>query len=344
MSEHSHASLLGRAEIESAKERLRIPELWNLLGCQGEPGMSCKAPYREDRKPSFSVYRDGLRWKDFGTGEGGDAIDFLGKVVGVTNGEAVRQFLERAQGVRCNSVGPYRQEVVRKERPKPDLTGFRRGWSRELDQVAASRRIHRKAVEVARDMGILRFAQVCGYNSWIIKDESELCAEARRLCAKPYPAIDRLPERKAHTVRNSRKSWPVGILPEEPYRKSFDMICLAEGGPDLISLIHFALKQRRVGILPVAILGRCVCRHGLHPDSLERFRGMRVRLYPHDDPDGVSYENTVGLAKQLEAINCEVDAFTFKGLRKRNGEKIKDLNDCTEIAPEQLNKLEELFP
>jgi hypothetical protein len=96
-----------------------------------------------------------------------------------------------------------------------------------------------------------------------------------------------------------------------------------------LSVIHFALKQHRVGILPVAILGRGVCRHGLHPDSLEYFRGMRVRIYPHDDPDGRSYENTALLSNQLE---------------QRNGGRIKDLNDCTEIAPEQSHKLEELFP
>jgi hypothetical protein len=333
-----------RSELDAAKERLRIPELWHLLGCPGEPGKSCRAPYREDRKPSLSIYADGTRFYDFATGEGGDAIDFLGKVVGVTNGETIRQFLERASGVPVESVRRFHKDEERKERPKPNLTGFRRGWPQELDQLAATRRISRKAVEVARDIGLLRFARVCGYNSWIIKDESGLCAEARRLNAKPYPVLDRLPERKAHTIRNSAKSWPVGILPRVEYRGLIDTIALVEGGPDLLSVVHFALRQHRVGILPVAILGRCVCRHGLHPDSLDHFQGMRVRIYPHDDPDGRSYENTVVLSRQLEQLGCEVDVFTFKGLRKRNGGRIKDLNDCTEIAPEQSHKLEELFP
>lgn len=72
--------------------------------------------------------------------------------------------------------------------------------------MAASRRIDRKSVEVARDIALLRFSQLCGFNSWIIRDESALCAEARRLNARPYPALERLPERKAHTIRNSRKN------------------------------------------------------------------------------------------------------------------------------------------
>jgi hypothetical protein len=91
------------SELDAAKDRLRIPELWHLLGCPGEPGKSCRAPYREDRKPSLSIYAGGMRWYDFATGEGGDAIDFLGKVVGVANGEAIRQFLERASGIPVES-------------------------------------------------------------------------------------------------------------------------------------------------------------------------------------------------------------------------------------------------
>ena len=41
---------------ESAKERLTIPELWRLLNLPGNPGRSCRSPFREDRNPSFSVY------------------------------------------------------------------------------------------------------------------------------------------------------------------------------------------------------------------------------------------------------------------------------------------------
>jgi hypothetical protein len=342
MSGFNQALPMYRSELDAAKERLRIPELWHLLGCPGEPGRSCQAPYREDRKPSFSIYGGGLRWKDFATGEGGDAIDFLGKVVGVTNGEAVRQFLERANGV--VRMAPQRK-LTPKQRPRPDLGMLRRGRPRELAGVAATRNIYLKAAEVAHDMGTLRFGLVCDRPSWIATDTSGLCAEARRLDGRPYPAIGTiLAERKAHTLRHSRKDWPIGILPAASYRKSFDVIALVEGGPDFLAVNHFSLEQRRLGILPVAILGRGVCSHGLHPDSLEHFRGMRVRLYPHDDPDGRAYENAEVLSRQLERLNCAVDVFIFKGLRKRNGERIKDLNDCTEITIEQSHKLEELFP
>jgi len=221
---------------------------------------------------------------------------------------------------------------------------LRRGSRAELEQVALTRRLCLKAVSVASDMGLLKFGRVCGFDSWILTDSSGLCAEGRRLDGKPYPPTGTLLVRKAHTIKNSVKSWPVGILPEEPYRKSFDLIAIAEGGPDLLSLLHFSLKQHRLGILPVAILGRGVCRHGLHPGSLEYITGMRIRIYPHDDTDGLSYANTIVLARQLEQLGCEVDCFIFTGLKKAGGQAITDLNDAIEISPLQASKLEELFP
>jgi hypothetical protein len=83
---------------------------------------------------------------------------------------------------------------------------------------------------------------------------------------------------------------------------------------------------------------------GLHPDSLEHFRGRRIRIYPHDDPDGGSYQSALRWAKQLRQVEAEVDFFVFKKLQTAKGGKIKDLNECVEAGPDQLSKLEELFP
>lgn len=92
-------------------------------------------------------------------------------------------------------------------------------------------------------------------------DESGICAEGRRLNRKPYPALTIegkvcLGERKAHTLRGSRKDWPVGILPAKEYRQSVEAFMLVEGGPDYLAALHLELQQKRTGILPVAILGR----------------------------------------------------------------------------------------
>lgn len=335
--------MIPRSELDAAKDRLRLPELWRILNLPGEPGKSCRVPYREDRKASGSIRADGRQFHDFASGEDFDAVEFLARVQGITNGQAVRQFVELANGQVYEPVY-NREESKPREQAKPNLKALRLGNFREFRLVADQRHWSLKAIQIAQDMGVLRFAPVCRLPSWIVTDSSERCAEGRRLDGKLYPAVKQLPERKAHTIRHSNKSWPVGILPAPEYQRSFDAICIAEGGPDLLSLIHFALKQGRLGILPVAILGRGACLHGLHPDSLEFFKGNRVRIFPHHDDDGVSYENALVWAKQLQQVNCDIDFFVFDGLIKTNGSAIKDLNDCVEIAPEHAGRLEELFP
>lgn len=188
---------------------------------------------------------------------------------------------------------------------------------------------------------------MCGYHSWILFDQSGLCAEGRRLNRKPYPALAisgkiRLSERKAHTLRGSRKDWPVGVLPTKEYRQSVEAFLLVEGGPDYLAALHFALQQRRTGVLPVAMLGRGQGLRGLHPESLEHFRGRRVRIVPHADPDGGSYLSAARWAKQLRTVGAEVDCFNLKGLHTATSKAVKDLNDCCELAISQAAELEKL--
>jgi len=85
--------------ISEAKTRLRIPSLWRILNLPGDPpprdGVYC-SPFREDSIPSFSIFSEGKRYKDHGTGEGGDAINFLALARGIENREAVQEFLKLA--------------------------------------------------------------------------------------------------------------------------------------------------------------------------------------------------------------------------------------------------------
>jgi hypothetical protein len=284
---------------------------------------------------------------DWTTGKSYDGIDLLGERFGLKNGEAIRRFVEIANGypVRIDPApSPRPQPKVKSTRPK--LSGLRKAMPYELEQIAASRNICVRAVELAQDLGTLRVGEVCGFLSWVILDESGLCAEGRRLNGKPYPAMEgakcQLGERKAHALGGSQKSWPVGILPAKEYRQNVEALALIEGGPDYLATLHFALTQNRKGILPIAILGRGVSR--LHPDALQYLCKERVRIFPHNDSDGGSYGNAELLAKQLQGLGCEVDFFVFKGLTKTNGSPIKDLNNCTEIATGQQLKLKELFP
>ena len=91
---HKPRTPLQNHDIPALMERLLIPEAWQKLGLQGQPAKACHSPFREDKTPSFSITKDGRRWKDFGTGQGGDVIDFIAMARQIPTGEALKVFLE----------------------------------------------------------------------------------------------------------------------------------------------------------------------------------------------------------------------------------------------------------
>lgn len=83
--------------LDDARERLRIAQLWRMLGLRGEAGTTCCSPFREDRHPSFSVFDEGRRFKDFGCPEHhGDAVDFLAIARRLSASEAARELIRMA--------------------------------------------------------------------------------------------------------------------------------------------------------------------------------------------------------------------------------------------------------
>lgn len=70
-----------------------IPKLWNRLGLHGDPpsgGKTVKSPFREEKRASFWISRDGLRFKDMGNPEcTGSPIDFVMQATGKPFKEAV---------------------------------------------------------------------------------------------------------------------------------------------------------------------------------------------------------------------------------------------------------------
>jgi CHC2 zinc finger len=318
-------------------------------------------PLHQEKTPSFHVYPDDDHYHCFGCGAHGDVTNLEQALGGGTRSEAAERLgAERTQKASQLPKAPKQEPgpTITKENPsgraqkkaearRPNVSSLRMASRAELQQIADSRKIDLRAVELAQDLGTLRIGEVCGYLSWVLLDESGLCAEGRRLNRKPYPAVTtgkvQLSERKAHTLRGSRKDWPVGIMPAAEYQKSVEAILVVEGGPDYLAALHFALQQRKTGILPVAILGRGQGRRGLHPESLEHFRGKRVRIFPHEDPDRLGLRSAVRWARELQKLNCRVDLFRFRGLLKRDGAPINDLNDCVELSESDSPKLDEIF-
>ena len=213
------------------------------------------------------------------------------------------------------------------EHPDGILIPLQDGRKEDRKLVAESRHISLEAVSLGLALGTLTFAIVQGYRCWLLTDAEGRCAEARRIDGMPFPECGTLGRRKAHTLRGSRKSWPVGVavLRRVP---DFRTLLLVEGGPDYLAALHFAHDLERWDVLPVAMLGRGTGTK-MDPAALELMRGRRVRIYPHNDADGGGVKSARLWATQLHEVGCVVDFFEFSDLRRTDGTPIKDLDDCT---------------
>lgn len=316
--------------IEEIKARLDIPTVWRLLALPGEPGKSIPSPFREDRKPSFSVFDGGRRFRDHSTGDAGTVVDFVALALNLSLGDAVKWARNRCGGAvlpLAVAAPAYRARsggVREKGRPMPRLRLARAG---ELETLAALRGVTVETLKAAESCGLLRFAEWAGRVAWCVCDPGGRIAEGRRLDGKLWEAYKMLPARKCHAWGGG-KDWPVNLEAAAQCGK----MLLVEGGPDVLAALEIVRREgvaESVGV--VGILGAGNTR--LDAAALPFFRGKAVRLFPHADEAGRK------AAKEwarllLDAGAARVDAFDLTGLMRADGEPGKDLCDVLNIAPE----------
>lgn len=323
--------------IIDAKARLRIPELWRHFGFEGKPAKSCRCPWREDRKPSFSVNADGTLWHDFATDEAGDAVDFFQRASGLSRKDGCRKFIELAGG--HFPPGPQKaRPCPASAKPAPVFPPLTKGTAADFNRLARLRNIPREGLEWAGGRGLLWFATLKGGAAWIITDAARVNAQARRMDGREWQHIGA----KAWTLPGAWASWPVGIKEAQ----SFPAVALCEGGPDFLAAHYLALweqashyAKRDVSCSPVAMLG---ASQRIHADALPMFTGKRVRIFGHEDEAGRAA--VARWARQLESIGAEVDAFSFAGLVQAGGEPVKDLNDSLLMDAASIAEAKRMLP
>ena len=315
--------------IREAKDRLPIPVLWRHFGFPGEPRESCRCPFHEDRRNSFSVYDSGLRWKCFAGCGGGDSITFLERATGLSNREACLKLIEMAGGSCIPAVRPPKCKSERKRGFPP----FDLGTPDELEALAELRLINREGLLIARNRGLLRFAELRGHRAWVVTDGARRNAQARRLDGGLWNHLPDDP--KAYTLPGSTAAWPIGAREAQP----FGSVALCEGGPDLLAAFGFLwAEEREEGCTAVTMLGSSLDIHG---DALPLLARKRVRIFGHSDEKGrAAVERWAG---QLRSVGADVDAFRFDGLRRVNGSAVGDLNDATNISPDDFEANRELW-
>jgi len=70
--------------LKRAIAAVSVAQLWTHFNYPARSGNPVCSPFRDDdRHPSFSIYDEDHRWKDHGTGDGGDSYDFFQRATGL---------------------------------------------------------------------------------------------------------------------------------------------------------------------------------------------------------------------------------------------------------------------
>jgi hypothetical protein len=322
-------------QYERARSALPLPQLMRLLGVPkdsiraNDGDVRCPWHHRHrhnDQNKSCSIYRNMTRIHCFVCGYNYDVVHFVAAWRKSSAKEAYGFFMKNAEGrriaVQDDKYTESEQGLALPQVWDPTPT--------DLEVIASLRQIDVEALQMTVRLGILRRAKVCTEPSWLLTDSAGCVAEGRTLSGAWYPAFGSLSERKAHTIRGSKKSWPVGSALLQQY-PSITSVMLLEGGPDLLAAYHFLLRFGFRNVLPVAMLGANAGRHGIDPRALQLFRGKHVRIYPHNDSSGL--DGLINWLPQLKKVGCTVSRASFAGITRPDGTPANDLNDLTSRLP-----------
>ncbi len=326
------------SQIPEALSRVRIYQVAAQLGLYlpENPG-GCRSPFREERNPSFSWFigRDGRdRWKDFGTGDGGDTVSFIMKALNCSYGEAVNELLKMAglmewgNGPRKASALPLPAADTPRPDPKPTEeklpakyhlpADLHQGSAREVSDLIESRGwiplVTPNHLRELSESGALRFGTFYGERSWLLVDRQQRFFEARRMDAKPW---------RKGGKSNSRGSK--SLLGVENLRPG--SVCLfVEGAPDFLAASIFKAEGEEQSCsfssdcFPVAALG---AGSSISKEDLSFFRGVRVLMFPHRDKAGK--EASLKWKRELKRGGATVQEVNLEKYLTPGG---KDLADC----------------
>ncbi|MEO8351710.1 MAG: hypothetical protein ABI680_08260 [Chthoniobacteraceae bacterium] len=301
----------------------RVGSGWHVGDVSGAPG------------ESLAIDLDGEfagRYRDWSNDERGDCIALVMASRGLDFVSAKRLLCER-YGIATaprrsagyvgkpvdSSKGKAAPALEQRAAKRPQLPDLERGSRADLLSLSTARNLAPAALDIASERGLLWFYDSSECGAWLITDRRRRNAQARRLDGKPW----KWNGKKAWTLGGSCASWPIGLPESEP----FASIALCEGTPDFISVFHHALASGvEESVAPVCMVGAGL---SILADCLPAFTGKRVRIFVHDDAEGLTAAGR--WAGQLRGIAGRVDGFTFDGLMRNDGAPVKDLCDLASI-------------
>lgn len=313
--------------VEEIKARLDIPCLAQRLGLplNGKNGIY-HSPFRADRKPSFSISRDGKLFNDFATGEKGDVFKFYQIATGADFRTSLNA-LVRFAGLEKIAYKPFvkhREKPIEEPPLKPKIPPLfwieaharnlerKRGYSVEAQRMAYRR-------------GVFGFCEYKGFPAWIITDGAGNTAQARRLDGGLW--ADTNTGHKAENLRNSNCSIPAGL---EAIR-DFKIVAICEGSSDFLASFHFAyINDCENDIAPLAILG---ATQDISLKALNALKDKLVIVFPDADEAGKKALKRWG--DKIAPYAKKTFYFSFNNYHKSDGTPVKDLSDFMDLDADE---------
>ena len=322
-----------KGTIEALRLRCPLPVLMRQMGLGKYVRPSCCSPLRPDNSPSWGIFQraDRWYWKDLGTDESGDELDFIiqakNRDMRKNRLKALAYWKEMADGATDTPV--LMASPKSQLRPKPDATGFGSGDEDQIHRLASLRGIELSGLRVAQERGLLVFGRFAGHEVFGITDASGNVLEVRRLDGQMFPAHGELHERKSHALRGSQKNWPVGLanVGDRP------MILLVEGLPDFLAAFEIVVRENALNrVAPVALLS---ASSKISEEALPLFRGRHVRILPHADAAGAPA--AARWRQQLQEAGAHpIDQICLAQPAEANSSPIKDLNEYLPIYRQEM--------
>lgn len=267
-------------DIAAIKSRWTISVVWRRLCLPGEPrhGLNL-SPFREERSPSFSIYRDDMRWKDFGTGDGGDVIDFVQQALGCDKATAVRWFGEGA--------APPPRPIQKRDAPlvEIDYSIMHRWRNAPTDMSVIGRFARHKGVEMLPYVGEGSLTAIDGTIGFLF----ERGVKIRREIATSRSC-------RWLTGKGRECLWRSDKLDREKH----GLIVLTEGETDCMALQTYVPPHVHVMGVPGA---------GWRPQYfLPRFKAWDLPVHLVMDGDAAGASGESGISQMLEDAGVEVKA------------------------------------
>ena len=148
-------------EIKDLRMRCPLPVLMTRMGYVKFAKRTCSSPFRTDKRPSWGIFQRNDRWfwKDHGSGDSGDEIEFIVKAKKLSPNESFTKAIGIWHRMAEKKSKPDEVEALRgldqQPREKPDRSGFGPGSDTQLERLCKCRRIDPVGVVLAQMHDVL---------------------------------------------------------------------------------------------------------------------------------------------------------------------------------------------